>query len=67
MTQLEQVVNEHFAGPALDKKKLELVKDESTSAKNEGTGNEKGPGGGTQARAVNDAPQKWDDRPTHWP
>jgi hypothetical protein len=67
MTQLEQVVNEHFAGPALDKKKLELVKDESTSAKNEGTGNDKGLGGGTQPRAVNDAPQKWDDRPTYWP
>jgi hypothetical protein len=67
MTQLEQVVNEHFGGPALDKKKLELVKDESTSAKNEGTGNEKGSGGGTQPRAVNDTPQKWGDRPTHWP
>jgi hypothetical protein len=60
-------VNEHFAGPALDKKKLELVKDESTSAKNEGTGTVKGSGGGTQPRAVNDTPQKWGDRPTHWP
>ena len=27
MTQLEQVVNEHFGEPALDKKKPELVKD----------------------------------------
>jgi hypothetical protein len=68
MTQLEQVVNEHFAGPALDKKKLELVKDESTSATNESTGNEKGSGGGTQPRAVNDTLQRSNDRPKpYWP
>ena len=67
MTQLEQVVNEHFGGPALDKKKLELVKDESTRAKNEGTGNEKGSGGGGHPRAVNDTPQRWEDKPKNWP
>ena len=38
MAQLEQVVNDHLGEPVLDRKKLELVKAEPTSAKNEGTG-----------------------------
>jgi hypothetical protein len=67
MSQLEQVVNNHLGEPALDRKKLELVKDESTRAKNEGTGNEKGSGGGGQPRAVNDTPQRWENRPKNWP
>jgi hypothetical protein len=67
MTQLEQVVNDHLGQPALDRKKLELVKDESTRAKNEGTGNEKESGGGGQPRAVNDTPQRWENRPKNWP
>ncbi len=66
MTQLEQVVNDHLGEPALEKP-LDLVKDESIRAKNEGTGNEKGSGGGGQPRAVNDTPQRWEDRAKHWP
>jgi hypothetical protein len=66
MTQLEQVVNDHLGEPALEKK-LELVKDDSTRAKSEGTGNEKGSRGGGQPRAVNDTAQRWEDRPKHWP
>ena len=38
MIQLEQVVNDHLGEPVLDRKKPELVKPESTRAKNEGTG-----------------------------
>ena len=36
--QLAQVVYDHLDEPALDRKKPELVKAESTKAKNEGTG-----------------------------
>ena len=38
MAQLAQVVNDHLGEPVLDRKKPELVKVESTRAKNEGTG-----------------------------
>jgi hypothetical protein len=38
MAQLAQVVNDHLGEPVLDRKKPELVRVESTRAKNEGTG-----------------------------
>jgi hypothetical protein len=38
MTQLEQVVNDRLGEPALDRKKPEFVKAESSRAKNENTG-----------------------------
>jgi hypothetical protein len=38
MAQLEQVANHHLSEPALDRKKPELVKDDSARARNEGTG-----------------------------
>jgi hypothetical protein len=42
MTQLEQVVSDHLSElPVLDRKKPELVKVESTRAKNEGTGTDR--------------------------
>ena len=38
MTQMEQVINAHLGEPALDRKKPELLKVESTRANNESTG-----------------------------
>ena len=38
LAQLAQVVNDHLGEPVLDRKKPELVRVESTRAKNEGTG-----------------------------
>ena len=39
MTQLEQVVNDHLGEPALERKKLELVKAEATRTSGENTSN----------------------------